>query len=206
MPCLLLDFFYLFSIYVRIAHLMAIKAVFLDRDGTINEDTDYVHKPEDFHLLAGVLEALKLLTEKGVKTYIITNQAGIARGYYTEDDFKNLTEYMTELFLKEGIRIDGVFYCPHHPEGKLEEYRAKCSCRKPATGMLDKVIAKNRFLPNEMVLIGDKNTDIETGRKLNMKKTYLVETGYGLKEKADTKADMVVPNLLAAVNDILENL
>ena len=91
------------------------KIVFLDRDGTLNEEVNYLHRPEDMHLLAGVPEALRRLKEAGFKLVVVTNQAGVARGYYTEEDVKVLHRYMNELLAAEGAEIDGFYYCPHHP-------------------------------------------------------------------------------------------
>ena len=99
-----------------------IKAVFVDRDGTINVDKGYVYKSEDFELLPGAIEGLKLLAQYGIKVFIVTNQAGIAKGYYTEDQFKEITGYMLKLFQMEGITIEKTLYCPHHPEGIIPEY------------------------------------------------------------------------------------
>ncbi len=181
---------------------MAIKAIFLDRDGTINEEKKYVYQTEKFHLIPGALKAMKLLNERGVKIYIITNQGGIARSFYTEEDYRKLTDYMLKLFREHGVRIEDVLYCPHHPDGNIPKYTKICSCRKPGTALIDPIIARERFLPEELAIVGDKNTDIETGRKLGMT-TYLVETGYGAAEKENTKADFIAPDVLAAVKKIL---
>lgn len=104
-----------------------IKAVFVDRDGTINIDKNYVYRIEDFELIPGSIEALKVLTQYGIKIYIITNQAGIAKGLYTEKQYHILTEYTLNVFKKEGIKIEKVLYCPHHPEGIVPEYTRNCS-------------------------------------------------------------------------------
>lgn len=179
-----------------------IKAVFIDRDGTINEEKQYVHKIEDFQLIPGSLEALKLLTQHGVKIYIITNQAGIAKGYFTLKQFHKLTEYMLTFFRDEGIKIEKLLYCPHHPDGIVQEYSKDCLCRKPNTKLLEDVIEENDFKMEEIVLIGDKNSDIEAGRRLGIK-TYLVETGFGFAEKANTKAMFIRSNLKDAVVHLL---
>ena len=182
-----------------------IKAVFVDRDGTINVDKDYVFRIEDFELLPGTLEALKLLTRNNIKIYIITNQAGIAKGYYAEEDFHTLTDFMTNQFHKAGINIEKVLYCPHHPEGIIPEYSLKCNCRKPDIGLVDTIMKQEGFQSSEVALIGDKNSDIEAGRTLGIR-TYLVLTGYGLKHQESTKASFVKPNLLSAVNHILKDI
>ena len=179
-----------------------IKAVFIDRDGTINQEKEYVNRIEDFELIPGSLEALKLLTENGIKIYIITNQAGIAKGFFTIEQFHRLTEHMINLFKNEGIEIEKVLYCPHHPDGIVPEYAIECSCRKPNAKLLEDVIAENDYQTDEMALIGDKNTDIEAGRRLGIK-TFLVETGYGAEGKWTTSATFVRRNLKDAVVHLL---
>ena len=110
------------------------KTVFLDRDGTINEEVSYLHKAEDFRFLPGVVEGMKLLYGQGFQLVVITNQAGIGRGYYTEEDAERLHGYMREELRKQGILLQGIYYCPHHLEG-LPPYNMDCSCRKPKAGL-----------------------------------------------------------------------
>ena len=110
------------------------KTVFLDRDGTINEEVSYLHKAEDFRFLPGVIEGMKLLYEHGFQLVVITNQAGIGRGYYTEKDAELLHRYMREELRKQGILLQGIYYCPHHLEG-LPPYNTDCFCRKPKAGL-----------------------------------------------------------------------
>jgi len=179
-----------------------INVAFIDRDGTINEEKEYVNRIENFEFIPGSLEALKLLTEHKVKIYIITNQAGIAKGYFTVDQFHRLTNEMIHRFESKGIKIEKVLYCPHHPDGIVPEYTKECLCRKPNNKLIQDVIEENHFNVDEVVLIGDKNTDIEAGKRSGMK-TYLVETGYGIEEKKDTQATFVKKNLKEAVNHIL---
>lgn len=179
-----------------------IKAVFIDRDGTINHEKQYINRIEDFELICGSLEALKLLTQHGIKTYIITNQAGIAKGFFTIEQFQRLTKYMINRFKNEGIKIEKVLYCPHHPDGIVPEYAKDCLCRKPNTKLLKDVIEENNYQMDEIVLIGDKNTAIEAGRRLGIK-TFLVETGYGAEEKRTTNATFIKRDLKDAVVHIL---
>ena len=110
------------------------KTVFLDRDGTINEEVSYLHRAEDFRFLPGVVEGMKLLYEQGFQLVVITNQAGIGRGYYTEKDAELLHRYMREELKTQGIFLQGIYYCPHHLEG-LPPYNIDCSCRKPKAGL-----------------------------------------------------------------------
>jgi len=179
-----------------------VKAVFLDRDGTINYERNYVHKIEDFELIPGTLEALRLLTEHNIKIYIITNQAGIARGYFTEEQFHNLTQYMLSRFDKIDCNIEKVLYCPHHPDGTIPEYTRKCQCRKPGTRLIEEVMEKEKFKADEIALVGDRDSDIEAGIRLGIT-TYLVLTGYGRDHRNDTKADYIKPDMLSAVKHLL---
>ncbi len=181
-----------------------VKAVFLDRDGTINYEKNYVHKIEDFELIPGTLEALKLLTDYNIKIYIITNQAGIARGYFTEEQFHDLTRHMLSCFDKNECKIEEVLYCPHHPDGIIPEYTQKCLCRKPGTRLIEEVMEKEKFKADEIALVGDRDSDIEAGIRLGIK-TYLVLTGYGREHKDDTKADFIKPDMLSAIKHLLEN-
>jgi D-glycero-D-manno-heptose 1,7-bisphosphate phosphatase len=176
------------------------KAVFLDRDGVINEDYGYVHKIENFHIYPEVFPALRKLQEAGFKLLIVTNQSGIAVGYYTEDDFKKVTQHMLSIFEKEGIKIDKVYYCPHHPEGIVPQYTMKCDCRKPESGMIRQGIKEFNIDPSKSFLIGDKENDIKAAHKEGIK-AALVKTGQGKKYVDSTSADFVGENIL----DVVEN-
>ena len=180
-----------------------VKAVFIDRDGTLNYEKEYVYKIEDFEFIPGAIEALRLLTDRDTKIYIITNQAGIAKGYFNEEQYQELTEYMMSYLTKMGCKIEQVLYCPHHPEGTVPEYTQKCSCRKPNTKLIEEIIEQEGFNVNEIALIGDKDTDIDAGFKLGIT-TYLVLTGYGRKYQDDTRSDYIKPDILSAVEHLLE--
>ena len=183
------------------------KIVFLDRDGTLNEEVNYLHRPEDMHLLAGVPEALRRLKEAGFKLVVVTNQAGVARGYYTEDDVKELHRYMNELLAGQGVKIDAFYYCPHHPEHGIGKYKVRCHCRKPETGMFE--MAEQDFVVDKASswMIGDKLIDMEAGRNYGVR-TVLVGTGYGAgvheeqKKKGDFPYDLYADDLLEAYNEI----
>lgn len=135
------------------------KAVFLDRDGTINADEGYLYRKEDFIFLPGVFEGLRQLQEAGYLLIIVTNQSGIARGYYTEEDFSRLNAWMLSRFEDEGIHITEVYYCPHHPEAVIEKYRVECNCRKPKTGLFREAEQKYGIEPGLSFVIGDKLRD-----------------------------------------------
>ena len=113
------------------------KIVFLDRDGTINEEVEYLHRAGALRLLPGVAGALRRLKAWGFKLVVVTNQAGVARGYYGEEEVISLHQYLNSLLAEEGAEIDRFFYCPHHPTHGTGEYRRKCHCRKPETGMFE---------------------------------------------------------------------
>ena len=119
------------------------RVVFLDRDGTLNEEVHYLHRTSDLKLLPGVPEALRMLKEAGYCLVVVTNQAGVARGYYGEEDVKNLHVYMNRILEAQGASIDAFYYCPHHPEHGTGPYKKECSCRKPGTGMFE--MAGQRF-------------------------------------------------------------
>ncbi len=135
------------------------KAVFLDRDGTINVEKQYLYKIEDFELLPGVIEGLKLLQEAGFLLIIITNQSGIARGYYTEEEFKELNDWMLGELLKRGINIAAVYYCPHLPDARINRYRINCECRKPKLGLYQKAIEEFNIDIVHSWSIGDRKRD-----------------------------------------------
>jgi len=146
------------------------KALFLDRDGTINVEKNYVYKIEDFEFIDGIFELIKSYQEKGFLIFIITNQAGIARGYYTEEDYKTLTNWMLEQFQKKGITITKVYHCPHHPE-----ITGPCRCRKPNPGMILDAIKEFNIDPVNSVLIGDKKSDILAGEKAGLGKNIYIQ-------------------------------
>ena len=145
------------------------KAIFLDRDGTINLDKGYVYRKEDFVYLPRVKEALRILSDKGYYLFVVTNQSGIARGYYTEEEFHTLNEWMINDLLKNGIKIHKVKYCPHHPEGCIDIYAKECECRKPKLGMYMSLLKEYNVNLSESYVIGDKLRDCELCFKSNCK-------------------------------------
>ena len=130
------------------------KALFLDRDGVINIDHSYVYKIEDFEFTEGIFELLRFFINKGYLLFIVTNQSGIGRGYYREEDFQTLTSWMLDAFKKENINIVSVQHCNHAPE-------ENCACRKPATGMVDEILSQYSIDLVNSWLIGDKQSDID---------------------------------------------
>ena len=135
------------------------KAIFLDRDGTINVEKNYLYKIEDFEFLPGVIEALKKFQDAGYLLIIITNQSGIGRGYYSENDFKKLNDWMLSTLKKFGVTITAVYYCPHLPDAKIKKYRKECECRKPNLGMYNQAIKDYDLDLSKCYAIGDKIRD-----------------------------------------------
>ncbi|QLI05998.1 D,D-heptose 1,7-bisphosphate phosphatase [Candidatus Campylobacter infans] len=151
-----------------------IKAVFLDRDGVINADKNYVYKIADFEFMPDVFDVLKGFSNLGYALFIITNQSGIGRGYYTQDDFLRLNEWMLENFKKREIYIKKVYFCPHAPQ-------SNCACRKPKPGMILQAKAEFDVDLNASILIGDKDSDIQAGKNAGIKNCYKINEKQNLK-------------------------
>ena len=145
------------------------KAVFLDRDGVINEDKGYVHKIEDFVFIDGIFEKLKKYQDEGYLLIVVTNQSGIGRGYYTTEDFEKLTKYMVEQFAKKGIKITKVYHSPYRPEENTY-------CRKPNPGMLLQAKEEFNIDMKNSIMIGDKESDMEAGRRAGVGTLILVSS------------------------------
>ncbi len=144
------------------------KAVFFDRDGTINVDTGYVHTIEEFRFIDGMPEFIKKWNDWDYKVIVVTNQAGIARGYYTEEDMHALHVYMNQELNKIGAHVDAFYFCPHHPD-----FTGECHCRKPESGMIEQAIKDWDIDVTQSILFGDKQSDIDAGMKCGVK-GYLV--------------------------------
>ena len=170
------------------------KVIFLDRDGVINKDIGYLFKVQDFKFTEGVFGACKGFQLLGYELIIVTNQSGIARGYYQEEDFHELTAWMLGQFEIRGIRILDVLFCPHGPT-------SACECRKPKPGML--LAAREKYCINmkNSWLIGDKETDIEAAYAAGVDKTILVKSGHIIGE-SDTKAKFLVESIKESSNII----
>lgn len=169
------------------------KAIFLDRDGVINEEVSYLSNLDDFQLIEGSTEALRILKDLGYFLIVITNQAGIARGYFTEDTLKEIHNKMAQILKQNNIELDDIFYCPHHPD-----FTGACNCRKPNPGMILQAKDKYNINLRESFMVGDTLNDIETGLAADCQ-TVLVLTGYGIEEKkkiVDIIPDFIFPNLL----------
>lgn len=155
---------------------MKLKAAFFDRDGVLNVDKSYLYKIEDLEWIDGAEEALAYLTKKGYTVFVVTNQSGIARGYYTVDDMNKLHEFMAQQVAAAGGKIEKFYYCPHLPEGKIAEYAVECDCRKPKPGLILRAFEEYDIDKEAAFLIGDKTRDVESAEAAGIK-GYLFEGG-----------------------------
>jgi D-glycero-D-manno-heptose 1,7-bisphosphate phosphatase len=170
------------------------RALFLDRDGVINKEVNYLYKIEDFEFIDGVFETCQFFQDKDYAIVIITNQAGIARGIYSEDDYLTLTSWLLEQFREEGVLISRVYHCPHHPE-----FGSECHCRKPEPQMLYDAERDLGIDLKNSILVGDKNSDILAGINAGIKNNYLISTGHKITEN---KYGVVVLNNLRELCEI----
>jgi len=175
-----------------------LKAAFIDRDGVINEERNYVHLIEDFVLLPGIIEGMTMLRDAGYLLIVVTNQAGIAHGYYDQTAMDHLHTHLRTLLLQDDITLDAIYFCPHHPQGRVSELAIECNCRKPAPGMLLQAARDFNLDLNFSVFIGDKLSDVQAGKSAGVGCTVIVESGHSLEPEARVAADMVVVDLLAA--------
>lgn len=174
-------------------------AAFLDRDGVINVERDYVYRIEDFALLPGVVEALQLLQRAGYALVVVTNQGGIGLGKYTEADMHKLHAHLRAMLTEAGVRLDGIYHCPHHPRSPRPEMRGPCDCRKPAPGMLLQAARELRLDLSRSFLAGDKGGDVAAGRAAGVAQNYVVRSGHALTDNDIAQADAVYDDLLALV-------
>lgn len=195
---------------------MSNKAIFLDRDGVINEmvyvkEHGYVDtpsKPEQFKIIKGVTKAISKAKKLGYKVIIISNQPGIAKGYYTKDTFDKITKKMQSHLGKSNIKIDDEFYCFHHPNAKLSLYKKRCSCRKPGIGSLTKATKKHALNLENCYFIGDGIVDMEAAKKSGCKGIFIGNvnrTVTALFKKKDISPQYVARDLLDAIKFIEKN-
>jgi D-glycero-D-manno-heptose 1,7-bisphosphate phosphatase len=182
-------------------------AIFLDRDGTIIREANYLADPERVELLPGAAEGIRRLAAAGFRIVVVSNQSGVARGYFTEVEVLKVNLRLRELLAGEAAKLDGIYWCPHLPDGSQPEYAKDCDCRKPGTGLLTKAVKDLHLDLAGSWAIGDKASDVECGKRLGLR-TILVLTGYGEKTRAagfspGGQPDHVVQNLGEAANTIL---
>ena len=188
-------------------------AVFLDRDGTINEEVGYLDSADKLMIYPEAFEAIRLINESGMKAVVITNQAGIAKGLFTEDFVRDIHDRIQTRLLEQGAHIDRFYYCPHHPTDGLDPYRKICPCRKPAPGLVQQAARDLGLDLARSYIVGDRYRDIEAGHRAGTR-GVLVMTGYGrdLMQQAGpdqandlNRPDAVVQDLLEAVLWILKD-
>ncbi len=177
--------------------------VFLDRDGTINHECGLFYKKEEFELLPGAIEAIKLLNSNGFLVVVITNQPGVAKGMYSEKDVHALHHHMIDLLELGGAKLDAIYFCPHHPEkghvGEDPRYKIECECRKPGISMLQDAAKKFHVDLKKCWMVGDRTVDVKAGHNAGCK-TIVLKTGAAGKDgKFDVKADFECDTILDAV-------
>tara|TARA_R110001583_G_C5666121_1_gene410185 strand:+ start:7602 stop:8159 length:558 start_codon:yes stop_codon:yes gene_type:complete len=178
------------------------RAIFLDRDGVINVDNGYVSIVDDFEFIEGVIEALQALKKKNYLLVLITNQSGIARGYFSEEQFHTLTEWMDWSLADRGVDLDGIYYCPHHAEHGIGEYKIDCDCRKPKPGMINDAVKELGIDLSQSILVGDKVSDLQAGIAAGVKHNYLVRTGKEITEQGEKLATAIFDDLATLVESL----
>ncbi|MFN2481119.1 MAG: D-glycero-alpha-D-manno-heptose-1,7-bisphosphate 7-phosphatase [Pyrinomonadaceae bacterium] len=184
------------------------RAVFIDRDGTISEEVGYVNHPSRYRVFPFAAEAIRLLNDAGWLAVLVTNQAGVARGYFKEDVITAVHDLLARELGREGARLDAVYYCPHHPSVGEPPYRSECGCRKPKPGLITRAAAEHNIDLARSWMVGDRYGDVELARNAGTR-AALVLTGYGRgefeyqREAWHSEPDLVAENLLEAVREIL---
>ena len=186
------------------------RAVFLDRDGTINEEVGYLNHIDRLRLYPWAAPAIRKLNETGFLTLLFTNQGGVARGLFPEYLLHEVHARMQSELALSGAHLDGIYYCPHHPEGRVAQYRMQCNCRKPRPGMIERAASEWKLDLSSSFVVGDKYVDLETGFRFGARGA-LVLSGYGKGEYLYRRhgwprpPDIVVANLEAAVDWIVQS-
>lgn len=150
------------------------RALFLDRDGVVNEEVGYLHRPEEVQFVEGIFSLCRTAAGLGYRLIVVTNQAGIARGYYTEEDFEALTEFMRGELRAEGIALDAVYCCPFHPEHGVGKYKQEHEDRKPGTGMLRRGVREFGVELSESVMVGDRCSDVGAANAAGLRQMFLI--------------------------------
>ena len=185
------------------------RAIFIDRDGTINVSKGFISKADDLELIPGSIEAIKAINKSGALAIVITNQPVIARGECSFEELHNIHNKLKTLLGEKGAFVDDIFYCPHHPdkgfEGEVPELKFDCECRKPKTGMIDEAVKKYNIDLSKSYMVGDSTMDLETARNAGIK-SVLVDTGFaGNDGKYDRSCDIEAKNLFDAVEKIIKD-
>lgn len=191
---------------------MASPAIFLDRDGTVCREVGYINHPSRLELLPGSGEALRAINRRGIKAVIVTNQAGVARGYFPFHVLEETHQRLTGLLAALGARLDGIYFCPHHPDVGGPGFRKHCSCRKPRPGMLIRAATELDIDLSRSFMVGDSFRDVGAGIHAGVRQTVLLRTGYGrgelLWKSATTKVwpDHVADDLPSAIDWIFHQV
>jgi len=169
-----------------------LRCIFFDRDGVIIKNYGYVYEIEKVKWLKGAIKAIQFLNKKKIKVILITNQSGVARGYFSEKEVKKFHYNMNRILKKTKTRIDDFFYCPYHPSGKIKKYKKKSNLRKPGNGMLIRALKKYKLKPNECFMIGDQKKDFKSALKTNILFEY----------KKKTSLEYQVKKIVQEINEI----
>lgn len=186
-------------------------AVFLDRDGTVNEEVGYLRDLSQLRLIPGAAAAVRRLNDAGCKVVIVTNQSGVARGYFPESLVTETHDLLVRMLAGKGARLDGLYYCPHHPHAGASAYTMKCDCRKPATGLLDRAARDLAIDLRQSFMVGDKWSDVELGQRAGAR-SILVRTGFSHDDPGNQRPkhvgepDFTAHDLAEAVEWILGRL
>jgi D-glycero-D-manno-heptose 1,7-bisphosphate phosphatase len=181
------------------------RVAFLDRDGVINREREYLHRVDDFEFLPGVVQALRDLQVQGFQLAVVTNQSGIARGYYSVADYEAVTSHMVSELARQGVQLAALAYCPHLPDAAVPQFRSRCVCRKPEPGMLLDCAARLNADMASSILVGDKLSDVQAGRAAGVGRCYLVRSGHPLPASHQAAADAVFDDLAACVAALRTN-
>ena len=186
-------------------------AIFLDRDGTINEEMGYINHIDRFNIFPFVAESIKNFRDNGFKIIVVTNQSGIARGYFTEELLNEVHQNLINYLNENGTKVEGIYYCPHHPREGKGKYKKDCNCRKPKPGLIERAIKEHDIDLKKSYMIGDRFKDMEFARNLKIKCGFVL-TGYGQGEYEYQKKswffmpDLVAKNLKEMSIKIIEHL
>jgi len=191
------------SLVKRIQGQRGRKAAFLDRDGVINVDKAYVHRWDEFEFVPGAVDAMRALNEAGYAIVVVTNQSGIARGMYTDEDFHALTQSMLASLADQGVKVEAVYHCPHHPQGRIARYAVECDCRKPAPGMILQAARELGLSVVDAIMVGDKPADMEAARAAGVARAFLVQSDNAESTQTCELADAVYADLRACVSAVL---
>jgi D-glycero-D-manno-heptose 1,7-bisphosphate phosphatase len=182
------------------------RAVFVDRDGTLIEEVGYLDRVERVELYPWTIDAVRALNRAGFRVVLVSNQSGVARGFFSESVVETVHRHIESLLAAGGAHIDAYYHCPHHPDGKVPEYAVACECRKPKRGLVDRAVQEFGIDPLQSFVVGDRWLDVRLAHEVGAK-GVLVRTGYGATEELrppeGTIADAVADNMAGAVSWIL---